>query len=1138
MPATVIDTEQEQEQSQSTDPADKKTGKRGRTRIPPKTLPADFDFGDTTASVPTSTSPASEPPKTLPANFDFDSGSSASATSAVRVPGHGKFKNFQMPTEIDPNIAEFNRKDALIKDWLAIKRNAFATGSKTPIPDLPPELQEFARKAGYPQFQPGSPEYGHFATPEGERENKGIIERNLARITRAGTEQGAAAGEAFANPATKPEMEILEKQSPKGAQALKDVGAVGKSFGSTVGGLVSDPTNLALMGGIGFLPKLGQRLSALGFATIAGHNVYQQSGQLGAIWDRKDIPEEQKVELMTDMIINTAMAAASGRHGLKPGEIGLPKKDSIEEQMLGEIDKLGKDAADKISGRIKQKLTLKEKLQAGMQHAAGTGPRLAEKVTKKAVADVQSKNAAEEAKSAKAQERYAAAQADHETKLARINEDFDDKISKVRQQYADDVATREKKVSELQAQHADKVAEARREWVQRAYEAKESTRAQAKVEGRREALKSAQKRYAELIRENVKAAHSSIRASLDARWNHLREIVGTEHPVSPTGIYEAVEKSRAMLAGVPADLKIFNDVFKEITEPDTFIESPEGPKPAPKEYITFDNARTHYSALGEKAYAADGNLRRALFNVYEAYDQALSKTATEAGAGKQYASVKKDWSQYMRDWHDMSSAATGGSPLARVYRAVDNPVVTAHVMSKFGDRLFATFARYDKYGANPSLLSKLRNNVQETLTLPKVKTVKEPGKFESPGEPKLPEPVEGPSGKISDLESQRAKTLERTEPPVPVKPPALTPNPTVADMVETLRRAKEEKAKDFAAGQKWHPYDLIMGSWVAFGLPDAMMSEGLSRATVHAAMYFGVRFGWMKFVKSPMGMEWMTKVTKADIDTISKTLAQSPEERTDLGKAVTETLEDTARAGGPPPNIAKFKTILTPEQQREIMKTVKDINELKARGIKPPDVTARASTEGRTVGAPNAPESSAAAGGSGTAAGAAADNADITQARKNLGLSPGQWDSRLLSEAQKIKDQRVSTSTPSYTRSLPTDFKTRLEPKVNGSDIEITDANGKVFGSVSIRTTSVLSGHSASEIGDIRVNEDRQGSGYGQALYRKAAEYAKSNGDDFLLSSGKPTPAAMDTWMRLRRLYPGEIEFKNGRWQWDLSKMK
>ncbi len=1188
----------------------------------------------------------------------------APPSSTQRLPG-GRFmppaESFQ-PTASP--VYEFNRKQSIIDDWLAVKRDVFASGSKVHIPDLPPEFQEFARKAGYPQFQPGNPQYGHFATPTNESMSAGIVERNLARLKRIGSEVGGSAGEAFFNPASEAEMRTLEKSNPKTAQTLKNVGAVGKSFGSTVGGMVADPANLALVSGIGVLPRLGQRLTALGFAGMMGKDIYHQAGELSAIWDRTDIPQERKVELMTNMILNTAMAAASAAHGVRKGEPTPTSQSHIEEQMLGEIDKLGKDAADQIAARIQRKLTIKEKLQAGMQHAAGTGPRLAEKVTEKAIAETKAANIAAREKSAKVEAKNAEAQADYDTKILRINEDHDAKIAKTRQQYSDDVAERDKKVSELQAQHADKVAAARREWVEATHAARETERAQAKVEGRREALQSQQKSYAGLIKENVKAAHTNVRNSLNTRWGQLREQIGTESPVSPSGIYDAVEASRGMLAGVPADLKIFNDVFKEITEPDTSIESPTGPKPAPREYISFDNARTQFSAIGEKAYAADGNLRRALFNVYDAYDKALSKTATDAGAGKQYAAVKQSWSQYMRDWHDMSSTATGGSPLARLYRASDNPatrsglpadvpVITATVAGKFGDRLFATFARYDKYGANPALMPKLRNSVQELSTLPKVKVTKAPGKFESPAEPKLPAPVEEPHGKVAELESQRAKTIERTEKPLPVKLPELTPNPTVAEMVDTVRRAKVEKAKDFAAGQKWHPYDLIMGSWVAFGIPDAAIEGTLSRATVHAAMYFGVRVGWMKFIRSPIGMEWMTKVTPADIDTISKVLGKYPGERAEAGKAITSTIEDSVRAGSPPPNIAKFAGILTDVQKREIMKTVKDINDLKALGITPPDVTVKASRKGDIVGqnkdqsgsaagseeaflrengmtftpgaddmhearqrlkrelgkSPSAeevikrgrevtiqrlrdkesrktsgepeiipgkeddfdgsdfdptqpsrneskviegvkvkgelpagvPKSSVAAGGSGTAAGAAADNADIAQARKNLGLSPLQWDSRLLSEAQKIKDARISSTAAPSGYTLHADEQSPISFTRGDTPGYVTlhlSKSGAPIGRMDIGAHHYAGIDNAVEVKNVRIPPELQRQGHGTVLYDDAAKYARDHGADYLISDTKREPDAEGMWKSLERKHPDVISYdqSTGRWRWDLRK--
>src|SRR5208282_550378 len=189
---------------------------------------------------------------------------------------------------------------------------------------------------------------------------------------------------------------------------------------------------------------------------------------------------------------------------------------------------------------------------------------------------------------------------------------------------------------------------------------------------------------------------------------------GVDHPVKAPSIYQSIEQSRAMLAGVPADLKIFNDLVKEITEKGEQVETESGDlQNVPKESIPFDDARTQFSAVGEKAYAADGNLRRVLFNVYEAYDKALSATAVEAGQGKVYAALKNDWKRYMQDWHDMRSMATGGSPLARLYRTVDLPVVAANVLGKFGDRLFDTFARYRTLGADPALLGTVRRLSKE-----------------------------------------------------------------------------------------------------------------------------------------------------------------------------------------------------------------------------------------------------------------------------------------------------------------------------------------------------------------------------------------------------------------------------------------
>lgn len=55
------------------------------------------------------------------------------------------------------------------------------------------------------------------------------------------------------------------------------------------------------------------------------------------------------------------------------------------------------------------------------------------------------------------------------------------------------------------------------------------------------------------------------------------------------------------------------------------------------------------------------------------------------------------------------------------------------------------------------------------------------------------------------------------------------------------------------------------------------------------------------------------------------------------------------------------------------------------------------------------PTSSRSAGGSGTEAGAKADNGDIAEARKRLGIGPDEYHKDLLTTAQKVKDERLGT---------------------------------------------------------------------------------------------------------------------------------
>lgn len=565
--------------------------------------------------------------------------------------------------------------------------------------------------------------------------------------------------------------------------------------------------------------------------------------------------------------------------------------------------------------------TVKEGPTVTAQRMAGTGPALAKKTAEGALAEHETLTAKHAADTEKIQSGNAEADANFRTKIDRLNEDYDKQIADAREKHAADVGTRERTVAELQAKHADKVAEARADWVQKAYEAKQVAKDQAKVAGRKEALQSAQKSYAGMIIDNVKKTHEVVRSKLDQRWNQLRESIGLDRPVEAPNIYNSIEQSRAMLAGVPADLKIFNDLVKEITEKGAEVETEQGKlQKVPKESIPFDDARTQFSAVGEKAYAADGNLRRALFNVYEAYDKALSKTATEAGQGKTYAAIKSDWKRYMQDWHDMSSSATGGSPLARLYRAVDKPVAAAHVLGKFGDRLFATFARYKGDGAAPDLMAKLRNYSREEKALPKVKApAAVPERAKLPATPVEPKPVASVEPKVADLESERTKKTQRVTEDRPASKPlpeALGPPPNLNDIIKKTQEAKREGAAE-AKESSLTPgrHDAILAGLSAMGV------VGLHNIA-YAIPYTVARFGEAVLVSSEMGQRWLSRVTPADIKGINEVLAKAPDKKPAVQQAITDGLIAKAKKGEKLPPLYTFQGLLTRAQMGSILRLV------------------------------------------------------------------------------------------------------------------------------------------------------------------------------------------------------------------------
>lgn len=308
------------------------------------------------------------------------------------------------------------------------------------------------------------------------------------------------------------------------------------------------------------------------------------------------------------------------------------------------------------------------------------------------------------------------------------------------------------------ATHAEKVRSARQEWVEKTAAARRAKSESAAATSQRETLQRGQEAYATRLRDNIQSAYRTTLSRLDARWHHLREtpVEGDKLralPLNSTKIVDAIDHARqTKLMGSPDSLKQFNDLMGWMDN--------KFPNP-----ITWDEARVHYSALGDRMFSGDlpGNVLQAVREVRNALDSQLNQGAMRAGVQDIYSALKRDWSSFESDWKDMSSVTTrGGSPLARARMAPNADTLIPQVTGRTGDLLLQRLAKYKSAGASTSLAEGVRRITKQSQSVPTVRVPKEPGRLELPAEPKPgPAPELKSPDKLDPVAIRRAKLLER-----------------------------------------------------------------------------------------------------------------------------------------------------------------------------------------------------------------------------------------------------------------------------------------------------------------------------------------------------------------------------------------
>ncbi|MBO0887492.1 hypothetical protein J2P12_00165 [Candidatus Bathyarchaeota archaeon] len=417
-------------------------------------------------------------------------------------------------------------------------------------------------------------------------------------------------------------------------------------------------------------------------------------------------------------------------------------------------------------------------ISAHILNAAEGGPELSKMAAKEATArtlqrltgsgtePVLIKRLGREEMIARRLAKFEKSKAEIEKTNEQILRDHQAKVDEAHQKYNDAMAEYNAASLEDKVAHAKKVADLRKDWVKKAARSNMAEQEFNRVEGRKSTLTRGQKEYGDRLLQNIKRTYQTVEDRLQSRWNKLRttQIPGKlsilrdeegDAKAIAAGMKEAEEK---FLHNSPGSVRQFRDLGGLIEKGD---KNP-----------TWDQLRTHYSALGDSIYGRKipPNVQRALTYVRnEVIGPQLQAMAERAGKGDEYQSLLSDHSRFERDWKDMSSITrAGGSPLALARMAPNSATLIPQITGKTGDILIQQLSRYSDAGASPSTASAIRKLNTDISNLPKISVPKFPEKLNIPAGLATGEPPE-----LKLPPDPKLKLLKLPEPVPPIDPVAV-----------------------------------------------------------------------------------------------------------------------------------------------------------------------------------------------------------------------------------------------------------------------------------------------------------------------------------------------------------------------------
>jgi len=312
-----------------------------------------------------------------------------------------------------------------------------------------------------------------------------------------------------------------------------------------------------------------------------------------------------------------------------------------------------------------------------------------------------------------------------------------------------------------------------------------------------------------------------------------------------------------------------------------------------------------YSELGRSMYNGSAPLPSDVFNglkyVREQVGQQMRGLAKQAGVETQWDAARSAHQQYMDTFHNTRpgqydaahATVTGDSPVAQILRKADPGNVLAIVKNAKGNRLVSMLDAYAGVSPDAAALAKsIRENWQQSQSLPKKYTAKPIPTAPEPGTPSLKEHSPAPEPK-----------------PLPEAPTsqAAPPPPDLPQAIKEARLAKIGKtAENLNALSGW---DLASAAGAVHELTSGQMPYALGITVL--------RHGLGAILDKPAVIDWLSTPTPKDFTVLSQVM--KPEEIANTQRAVARVYSAEARKGNMLPLDSGTRSFLLPGQVTAIL---------------------------------------------------------------------------------------------------------------------------------------------------------------------------------------------------------------------------